>query len=44
MAQEFKKDSQYYQQQFAQTIAHILGYTYKAIHPIAPEIKDLIKK
>jgi hypothetical protein len=41
---EIKKDSQYYQQQFAQTIARLLGYTYKASHPIAPEIKDLIKK
>ena len=41
---EIKKDSQYYQKQFAQTFARLLGYTYKATHPIAQEIKDILPK
>lgn len=41
---EIKTNGQYYQQQFAQTIARLLGYTYKATHPIAQEIKDLFQK
>ena len=40
---EIKSDMQLYQQQFAQTIAKILGYTYKAKHPIADEILYLFK-
>jgi hypothetical protein len=34
---------QLYQQQFAQTIAKLLGYTYEAKHPIADEILYLFK-
>lgn len=41
---EIRKDSQYYQKQFAQTIARLMGYTYKATHPIAQEIKELLPK
>jgi hypothetical protein len=39
-----KNDVQLYQKQFAQTIAKLLGFTYKAKHPIAPEIKSVIQK
>jgi hypothetical protein len=35
---------QLYQQQFAQTIAKLLGYTFKANHPIAQEIRYLLNK
>ena len=41
---EQKNNVQYYQDQFAQTIAKLLGYTYKANHPISPEIKPVLKK
>jgi hypothetical protein len=34
---------QLYQQQFAQTIAKLMGYTYKANHPIADEILYVLK-
>ena len=34
-----KNEAQYFQKQFAQTIAKLLGFTYKANHSIAPEIK-----
>ncbi len=37
---EMKTDVQLYQKQFAQTIAKLLGYTFKADHPIADEIKS----
>jgi Type I phosphodiesterase / nucleotide pyrophosphatase len=40
---ELKSDMQLYQQQFAQTIAKLLGYTYEAKHPIADEILYLFK-
>lgn len=40
---EVKFDMQLYQQQFAQTIAKLLGYTYKAKHTIAKEIPYLFK-
>lgn len=40
---ELKSEMQLYQQQFAQTIAGLLGYTYKASHPIADEILLLFK-
>lgn len=40
---EVKADQQFYQQQFAQTIAKLLGFTYKAKHPIASEMKEVIK-
>ena len=41
---EQKTNVQLYQQQFAQTIAKLLGYTYKAKHPISPEIKSVLRK
>lgn len=41
---EQKNNVQYYQDQFAQTIAKLLGYTYKAKHPISPEIKSVLNK
>jgi hypothetical protein len=40
---ELKSEMQLYQQQFAQTIAKLLGYTYEAKHPIADEILYLFK-
>jgi len=40
---EMKENIQYYQQQFAQTFAMLLGYQFKAAHPIADEIKAVIK-
>jgi bisphosphoglycerate-independent phosphoglycerate mutase (AlkP superfamily) len=40
---EVKANQQFYQQQFAQTIAKILGYTYKAQHPVANAIEDVLK-
>jgi len=40
---EIKSDIQLYQQQFAQTIAKVLGYTFKAKHPVADEILYLFK-
>ena len=39
---EIKDSMQLYQKQFAQTFAKMLGYTYKAEHPIAEEIKSII--
>jgi len=41
---EQKNNIQLFQDQFAQTIAKLLGLTYKASHPISPEIKSVIKK
>ena len=41
---EMKSDMQLYQKQFAQTIARLMGYTYKANHSVAKEIKSVIKK
>lgn len=40
---EVKTETQLYQNQFAQTIAKLLGYTYKAEHPIAKEINEILK-
>ncbi|MEO7922776.1 MAG: alkaline phosphatase family protein [Chitinophagaceae bacterium] len=40
---ELKTEMQLYQQQYAQTIAKLLGYTYKAAHPIADEILYVFK-
>ena len=40
---EQKNSMQLYQDQFAQTMAKLLGYTYKAKHPISPEIKSVLK-
>ncbi len=41
---EIKIDVQLYQKQFAQTIAKLMGYTFKANHPIADEIKFVTQK
>jgi hypothetical protein len=41
---EQKNKVQLYQDQFAQTITKLLGYTYKAKHPISPEIKSVLIK
>jgi len=41
---EQKNNVQLFQDQFAQTIAKLLGITYKAGHPVSPEIKSVIKK
>lgn len=40
---EMKNDSQIYQEQFAQTIAKIMGYTFTANHPIATEVSGVVK-
>lgn len=40
---ELKAEGQFYQEQFAQTIAKLLGYTFKANHPIAKEITEVLK-
>lgn len=41
---EIKIESQYYQKQFAQTIAKLMGYVFKAAQPIADPIETVIKK
>ncbi|RXK61997.1 phosphoglyceromutase [Lacibacter luteus] len=41
---EVKSEQQFYQQQFAQTIARLLGYTYKAIHPVAEPVSSVFAK
>ncbi|MFB9108392.1 phosphoglyceromutase [Flavobacterium gyeonganense] len=41
---EMKTDSQFYQKQFAQTIAKIMGYTFTADHPVTNEIKEVFEK
>ena len=40
---ELKTSMQLYQQQFAQSISKLLGYTYKAKHPVAEEIFYIFK-
>ncbi len=40
---EMKNDVQLYQKQFAQTLSKLMGYTFKAEHPVADEIKTAIK-
>jgi Type I phosphodiesterase / nucleotide pyrophosphatase len=40
---EIKNQMQLYQQQFAQTFAKIMGYIFKASHPVADEIRYLFK-
>ena len=40
---EIKSEGQLYQEQFAQTIAKLLGYTFKANHPVAKEITEVLK-
>ncbi len=41
---EQKNNVQFYQEQFAQTMAKILGQTYQAAHPISAEIKSVLEK
>lgn len=41
---EVKTEMQLYQDQFAQTIAGMLGYSYKAKHPVSPAIKTVLGK
>ena len=41
---EIKTESQFYQKQFAQTIAKIMGYTFTADHPITNEMKEVFEK
>ena len=41
---EQKNSVQLYQDQFAQTFAKLLGYTYRANHPISSEIKTILRK
>lgn len=41
---EISVPMQLYQQQFAQTFATLLGYRYKADHPVAPAINEVFKK
>jgi hypothetical protein len=40
---EMKIESQLYQNQFPQTTAKIMGYTFEAQHPIAKEITGVLK-
>lgn len=40
---ELNSEMQLYQQQFAQTIAKLMGYTYEGAHPIADEILYVFK-
>ena len=40
---ELNSEMQLYQQQFAQTIAKLMGYTYEGKHPIADEILYVFK-
>ncbi|NCI45591.1 alkaline phosphatase family protein [Sediminibacterium soli] len=40
---EIKEKGLYYQKQFAQTIAKLLGTTYKASHPVAEAIGELVR-
>ncbi len=41
---EMKDFTQLYQKQFAQTMAKILGYTFKAEHPVSSEIQSVFAK
>jgi hypothetical protein len=41
---EMKTNVQIYQQQFAQTIAKLMGYNYKASHPVADYIKPVFNR
>ncbi len=40
---ELRSEMQLYQQQFAQTIAQLMGYTYKSNHPVADAILYVFK-
>jgi hypothetical protein len=39
-----KNSTQVYQQQFAQTFAKLMGYTFTANHPVAPLVEGLLRK
>jgi hypothetical protein len=41
---ELKNKLQLFQQQFAQTFAELMGYTFKASHPVTEAISELFKK
>ncbi|PAM95570.1 phosphoglyceromutase [Flavobacterium sp. IR1] len=41
---EMKTETQLYQKQIAQTIAKLMGYTFKAEHTVANEIKEVFEK
>ena len=41
---EMKSNMQLHQDQFAQTFANLMGYTYKAKHPVSPAIKSVLDK
>ncbi len=41
---EISAEGQLYQEQFAQTIAKLLGYTYTSKHPVAQEVTEVLKK
>ena len=41
---EIKTNSQFYQKQFAQTLAKIMGYNFKTDHPVETEIKEIFEK
>lgn len=41
---EIKTDSQFYQKQFAQTIAKIMGYNFTTDHPVETEVKEVFEK
>ncbi|MBB5637296.1 hypothetical protein HDF26_000153 [Pedobacter cryoconitis] len=40
---EMKNPAQIYQDQFAQTMAQLLGFTFKANHPVAPAVSSVFK-
>ncbi len=40
---EIKTNSQIYQDQFAQTIANLLGFTFKTNHPVGDAVKTVLK-
>ncbi|HEU4902161.1 MAG TPA: hypothetical protein VFT06_05190 [Flavisolibacter sp.] len=40
---EMKNNGQLYQKQFAQTIAKLMGYTFRAEHPVAEAITEVVK-
>lgn len=41
---EMKTNQQLYQKQVAQTAAKLMGYTFKAAHPVADEVKTAVKR
>lgn len=41
---EIKTNEQFYQKQFAQTFAKLLGLNFTCEHPVAPEMKEVFRK